>query len=134
NQRIRTLCLDLHRMGHAHSIEAWDGVELVGGLYGISLRGAFFGESMFSRARDASKIALVHLVVRLKQCGFVLLDTQFVTEHLMQFGAIEIPRAEYRLRLAAALRRDADFQCAGAGAGAVEAAVASLVQSTTQIS
>jgi len=109
NQPIRALCLDLHAMGHAHSIEVWSGEALVGGLYGVSLRAAFFGESMFSTVRDASKIALVHLVARLKRSGFTLLDTQFATEHLMQFGAVEIPRAEYRSRLAAALRRRADF-------------------------
>jgi leucyl/phenylalanyl-tRNA--protein transferase len=110
NGRIRELCLELHRVGHAHSVEVWDGAELAGGLYGVSLRGAFFGESMFSRARDASKIALVHLVARLKAGGFVLLDTQFVTEHLTQFGAVEIPRLQYRRRLAAAMRIDADFR------------------------
>jgi leucyl/phenylalanyl-tRNA--protein transferase len=109
NQPIRALCLELHAMGHAHSIEVWSDDELVGGLYGVSLRSAFFGESMFSKVRDASKIALVHLVGRLKSAGFTLLDTQFATEHLAQFGATEIPRLEYRARLAAALGRKADF-------------------------
>jgi leucyl/phenylalanyl-tRNA--protein transferase len=127
--RIRGLCLELHRMGYAHSIEVWNGPDLVGGLYGVALGGAFFGESMFSRARDASKIALVHLVARLSHCGFTLLDTQFATEHLMQFGVVEISRAAYRVRLTEAIRLRADFQCAG-----VAEAVASLVQSTTQIS
>jgi leucyl/phenylalanyl-tRNA--protein transferase len=115
NRNIRSLCLELHRTGHAHTVEVWDGDELVGGLYGISLRGAFFGESMFSRARDASKIALVHLVFRLRVGGFVLLDTQFVTEHLSQFGAVEIPRAQYRRLLAAAMRIGADFNRAEGG-------------------
>jgi leucyl/phenylalanyl-tRNA--protein transferase len=135
NQRIRELCLDLHRTGHAHSVEVWDGATLVGGLYGVSLKGAFFGESMFSRARDASKIALVHLVARLRRRGFQLLDTQFVTDHLEQFGAIEIPRARYRRLLAEALRRDVVFQCDGeAEVEDAAAAVASLGQSTTEIS
>ncbi len=133
NARIRTLCLELHHMGNAHSIEVWRGGELAGGLYGVSLRAAFFGESMFSRARDASKIALVHLVARLRYGGFTLLDTQFVTEHLAQFGAIEIPRTEYRMRLADAQRRVAIFQRPGDEAG-VAAVAASLAQSTTQIS
>jgi leucyl/phenylalanyl-tRNA--protein transferase len=139
NQRIRALCLELHQMGHAHSIEVWSETELVGGLYGVSLRGAFFGESMFSRARDASKIALVHLVARLKRNGFHLLDTQFVTAHLEQFGAIEIPRARYRRLLAEAMRRDAVFQRGVAADGVEDAeaavsAAASLAQSTTEIS
>jgi leucyl/phenylalanyl-tRNA--protein transferase len=122
-------------MGHAHSVEVWDGPRLVGGLYGVSLKGAFFGESMFSRARDASKIALVHLVARLRRRGFQLLDTQFVTDHLERFGAIEIPRARYRRLLAEALRRDVVFQCDGeAEAEDGAAAVASLAQSTTEMS
>ncbi len=137
NGRIRSLCLELHRLGHAHSIEVWQGETLVGGLYGVALKGAFFGESMFSTVRDASKIALVHLVARLLRGGFSLLDTQFATEHLAQFGAIEIPRAKYRQRLAAALGRDAEFQWAGTASGGIGVAaeeVVSLVQSTTQIS
>lgn len=109
NDEILRLYDDLHRRGFAHSIEAWQGGELVGGLYGVALGGAFFGESMFSRARDASKAALVHLVARLLRGGFVLLDTQFVTEHLKRFGAIEISRDEYHRRLAAALEVDAYF-------------------------
>ncbi len=107
--RIRTLYGDLHRMGHAHSVESWAGDDLVGGLYGVRLGGAFFGESMFSRATDASKVALVHLVARLRAGGFALLDTQFVTQHLSRFGALEIPREAYRARLAEALRRPGDF-------------------------
>jgi leucyl/phenylalanyl-tRNA---protein transferase len=95
NSTIRRLYTELHRMGHAHSVEAWDGDELVGGLYGVSLGAAFFGESMFSRRTNASKICLVHLVERLKRNGFVLLDTQFTTEHLKTFGAIDVPKDEY---------------------------------------
>ncbi len=105
---VRSYC-DLHKYGYAHSVEAWLGNRLVGGLYGVALGGAFFGESMFSRVTDASKVALVHLVARLISAGFTLLDTQFVTEHLTQFGAIEIPRTEYRKRLTAALAINADF-------------------------
>jgi leucyl/phenylalanyl-tRNA--protein transferase len=93
----------LHRDGYAHSVEAWSGERLVGGLYGVALGGAFFGESMFSRQRDASKVALVALVERLRAQGFTLLDTQYITPHLALFGAREIPRSEYLTRLAAAL-------------------------------
>ncbi len=97
----------LHRRGAAHSVECWDDGRLVGGLYGVALGGAFFGESMFHRARDASKVALVHLVERLRRGGFRLLDVQFVTDHLARFGAVEVPRAEYERRLAEALGADA---------------------------
>jgi leucyl/phenylalanyl-tRNA---protein transferase len=103
NPQIERLFTELFRMGHAHSIETWEGDTLVGGLYGVALGGAFFGESMFSFARDASKVALVHLVARMRIGGFTLLDTQFVTEHLSQFGATEIPRDLYKQQLAAAL-------------------------------
>lgn len=103
NPEIEFLFLSLHRQGHAHSVEVWQDGALVGGLYGVVLGGAFFGESMFSRARDASKVALVHLVARLRLGGFTLLDSQFLTEHLSQFGAHEIPRAEYKRRLAQAV-------------------------------
>ncbi|WP_105384581.1 leucyl/phenylalanyl-tRNA--protein transferase [Neorhizobium alkalisoli] len=95
NSTIRKLYSELHRMGHAHSVEAWEGDELVGGLYGVSLGSAFFGESMFSRRTNASKICLVHLVERLRANGFTLLDTQFTTEHLKTFGTIDIPKDEY---------------------------------------
>ena len=113
-------------LGYAHSVECWLENELVGGLYGVALGGAFFGESMFSRERDASKVALVHLVGRLIVGGFALLDAQFQTEHLAQFGAQEIARPEYRRRLAKALPLAADFYRlapgdAGAGAGAAGA-------------
>ncbi|HTZ71622.1 MAG TPA: leucyl/phenylalanyl-tRNA--protein transferase [Acetobacteraceae bacterium] len=105
NRDIETLFVALHEKGYAHSVETYaeDG-SLVGGLYGVALGGAFFGESMFSRARDTSKVALVHLVARLRLSRFQLLDTQFVTAHLAQFGAHEIPRARYKLLLEQALR------------------------------
>jgi leucyl/phenylalanyl-tRNA--protein transferase len=99
NGKIRGLYTALHRMGHAHSVEAWDGEDLVGGLYGVSLGAAFFGESMFSRRTDASKICLVHLVEHLRDRGFILLDTQFTTEHLKSFGAIDVPKAAYAAML-----------------------------------
>jgi leucyl/phenylalanyl-tRNA---protein transferase len=104
NGRIRQLYTALYAMGHAHSVETWLDGELVGGLYGVRLGGAFFGESMFSRERDASKVALVHLVGRLRRGGWRLLDAQFLTDHLGQFGAVEIPRAVYLRRLAPALK------------------------------
>lgn len=103
NSTISELYGSLHRLNHAHSVEAWRDGQLVGGLYGVSLRRAFFGESMFSRATDASKICLVHLVKRLRERGFVLLDTQFTTEHLKRFGAIDVPRKQYAETLAEAL-------------------------------
>lgn len=103
NSTISRLYSELHRLNHAHSVEAWRDGELVGGLYGVSLRRAFFGESMFSRVTDASKVCLVHLVNRLRARGFVLLDTQFTTEHLKRFGAIDVPRDEYADMLAEAL-------------------------------
>ncbi|MDE3177077.1 MAG: leucyl/phenylalanyl-tRNA--protein transferase [Pseudomonadota bacterium] len=109
NEEILRLYCALHARGQAHSIEARLDGELVGGLYGVSLGAAFFGESMFFRARDASKVALVHLVARLRRGGFRLLDTQFLTDHLASLGAIEISRADYRRRLAAALDGCADF-------------------------
>jgi len=103
NKRIHDLYCGLHALGHCHSVEAWHGDELVGGLYGVSLGRAFFGESMFYRARDASKVALVHLVARLIAGGFELLDTQYVTTHLKSFGALEIPRRRYTALLDKAL-------------------------------
>jgi leucyl/phenylalanyl-tRNA--protein transferase len=109
NDEILSLYTALHKMGHAHSVEAWRDGELVGGLYGVKIGAAFFGESMFSRERDASKVALAHLVARLKIGRFQLLDAQFITSHLAQFGAIEIPRDIYLVLLAAALERNADF-------------------------
>ncbi|HEX5380423.1 MAG TPA: leucyl/phenylalanyl-tRNA--protein transferase [Phenylobacterium sp.] len=121
NGPIEELYGELYRIGHAHSVECWKDGKLVGGLYGVSLAGAFFGESMFSRATDASKVALAHLVARLIAGGFVLLDTQFITDHLTQFGAEEIPRREYHRRLARALDARGDFQRAGPGFGGAAA-------------
>jgi leucyl/phenylalanyl-tRNA--protein transferase len=109
NRRIRNLYTALHKLGHCHSVEAWHGDRLAGGLYGVSLGGAFFGESMFHRERDASKVALVHLVARLIAGGFVLLDTQFVTDHLRSFGATEVPRRRYRTELDVALLHQGNF-------------------------
>jgi len=109
NPEIEALFTALHRLGHAHSLEVWLGEELVGGLYGVRIGAAFFGESMFSRATDASKIALVHLVARLRLGRFRLLDTQFLTAHLARFGAVEIPRAVYRRRLAEAIEAPAEW-------------------------
>ena len=107
NDEILRLYAGLAASGHAHSLECWLGGKLVGGLYGVALGGAFFGESMFSRERDASKVALVHLVARLKAGGFILLDTQFITSHLARFGAVEIPRPHYLERLHQALAVEA---------------------------
>ncbi len=109
NQTIQTLCQELFNRRSAHSVETWRDGRLVGGLYGVTLGGAFFGESMFSIERDASKVALVHLVERLRAAGFVLLDAQFITEHLKTFGAVEISRGEYRQRLTRALEVKAEF-------------------------
>ena len=123
NPVIEALYGELHRRGQAHSVETWRDGELVGGLYGVSLGGAFFGESMFSRATDASKVALVHLVARLKAGGYRLLDCQFVTEHLTQFGVTEVPRAEYHRRLAHALEANGDFGRLESGAQAALQAI-----------
>src|SRR5579862_1660112 len=109
NDEIVRLYSALFERGAAHSVECWIAGELVGGLYGVSLGAAFFGESMFSRVSDASKVALVHLVARLRRGGYQLLDTQFVTPHLAQFGAIEVSRARYHRLLAEALRYRAVF-------------------------
>ena len=109
NQKIIDLFTDLYRRGAAHSVECWIGDELVGGLYGVSLGGAFFGESMFSVERDASKVALVYLVARLKAGGYKLLDTQFVTAHLARFGAVEVTRTVYHRLLGQALSVKGDF-------------------------
>ena len=106
---IKSLYMDLYRRGLAHSVESWHDGRLVGGLYGVSLGAAFFGESMFSLARDASKVALVHLVGRLRTGGYRLLDAQFITDHLSQFGGMTITRAQYRKRLVAAIGQEADF-------------------------
>lgn len=109
NEEILASYAALNRLGLAHSVEAWRDGALAGGLYGVHLGGAFFGESMFHRATDASKVALVALVNRLRARGFVLLDTQWVTAHLQQFGAIEIPRPEYLRRLDESLKLEVSF-------------------------
>ena len=114
NAPIQNMYGALHRRGYAHSIECWDGDGwLVGGLYGVSLGAAFFGESMFSRATDASKIALVHLVARLIEGGYTLLDAQFHNPHLEQFGLVEMPKGTFMKKLNAALDRQADFYSSG---------------------
>jgi leucyl/phenylalanyl-tRNA--protein transferase len=123
NEPIQAICDALFERGLAHSVETWLDGKMVGGLYGIALGAAFFGESMFSTERDASKVALVHLVARLKAGGFTLLDTQFLTDHLSTFGAEEISRADYAQRLASAIARPADFGRIGdyvGGAAAVQ--------------
>lgn len=109
NQPIREAYEELFRRGHCHTVEAWRGGKLVGGLYGVTLGRAFFGESMFSAQRDASKVCLVHLVERLIARGFVLLDTQFTTEHLKRFGAVDVPRKRYERMLEDALDGSATF-------------------------
>ncbi|MEM9937744.1 MAG: leucyl/phenylalanyl-tRNA--protein transferase [Pseudomonadota bacterium] len=132
NTPILNLYATLHREGHAHSVECWspDG-ELVGGLYGVSLGAAFFGESMFSRATDASKIALVYLAGRLIAGGYQLLDAQFHNPHLEQFGLLEIPRDEFRKRLWNALRQEGDFY---SSASSSITTATSALQRITQIS
>ena len=110
NERIRTLYRELFDIGRCHTVEVWQGGRLVGGLYGVALHGAFFGESMFSTARDASKVALVHLCARLIGGGFVLLDTQFVTDHLRQFGTVELDKSGFHIELERALKIEADFR------------------------
>ncbi len=113
NAEITALYSALHENGFAHSLELWQGRDLVGGVYGVALGAAFFGESMFSRARDASKIALTYLVARLNAGGFTLFDVQFTTPHLIRLGAIEISRIDYRKRLDAALEKHADIMAGG---------------------
>ncbi len=129
NDEIIELYGALHRMGRAHSVECWRDGGLAGGLYGVSLGAAFFGESMFSRVRDASKVALVHLVARLRLGGFRLLDVQFVTPHLGRFGAVELHRSGYRQILADALDRSATFY-----RELPSSALAAVLQPTTQTS
>ena len=129
NAEIRQLYLELHHLGHAHSLELWEGEHLIGGVYGVALGAAFFGESMFSRRVDASKIALAYLVDRLRLAGFRLFDAQFLTPHLASLGAVEVTRAEYRRRLEAALAASADFT-----APALPASAQEVVQRITQTS
>ena len=109
NKPIRELYGELFKQGHCHTVETWRDGKLVGGLYGVHIGGAFFGESMFSFERDASKVALANLVARLNHCGFSLLDTQFLTDHLRSLGGIEIAQQDYRKKLYAALKKPADF-------------------------
>lgn len=133
NDAILNLYGALHRQGHAHSVECWtDDDQLIGGLYGVSLNGAFFGESMFSRATDASKIALVHLVARLIVGGYKLLDAQFHNPHLEQFGLEEITRDAFRAQLWRALRADANFYSFGASGASSDGSTS--LQAITQIS
>lgn len=113
NPTIRRLYGELFERGHCHTVEVWDGAELVGGLYGLSIGSAFFGESMFHRRTDASKIALAHLVDRLKAGGYTLLDTQFLTDHLASMGGTEIPRENYEALLTDAIRKPANFYAVG---------------------
>lgn len=129
NSEIIRLYSGLFAMGHAHSVETWLDDRLVGGLYGVSIAGAFFGESMFSIETDASKIALCHLIARLRRSGYKLLDTQFTTTHLIGFGAIEIDRADYRRQLTAALQVPANFYL-----GPLEPSDLTFRQSLTQTS
>ena len=109
NSRIVDLYTSLHFKGYGHSVECWRDGDLLGGLYGISLKGVFFGESMFSRETDASKVALVHLATKLNVGGYAFIDTQFITRHLSRFGAIEVPRTEYRQLLTSALKFETNF-------------------------
>ena len=129
NRDIRDAYVALHELGFAHSVEVWSDGALAGGLYGVKLGAAFFGESMFHRRTDASKIALTHLVARLKAGGFTLLDTQFVTDHLARFGAARISRQRYHRMLQLALRRPADF-----AAFDQDASADSVLQAATQTS
>jgi leucyl/phenylalanyl-tRNA--protein transferase len=130
NRRITELYRELFEMGHCHTVEAWRDGQLVGGLYGVHLGGAFFGESMFSNERDASKVALVYLAARLIYGGFKLLDTQFVTEHLEQFGAIEISRGQFHRYLSEALQAHCGFHELPRGVSASE--VLQLVSQTSK--
>ena len=134
NLEIERLYNVLHERGQCHSVECWQEGKLVGGLYGVALGGAFFGESMFSRARDASKIALCHLVARLRAGGFVLLDTQFITDHLAQFGTIEVARPVYKQQLQAAISTAASFFPENYPEDGDWALVSGFLQSTSQTS
>jgi leucyl/phenylalanyl-tRNA--protein transferase len=143
SRRIQALYHDLHQLGFAHSIEVWEGDDLVGGVYGVTLGAAFFGESMFSRATDASKVALAYTVHRLQAGGFRLFDTQFLTPHLASLGAVEITRVDYHQRLAEALRQQADFTPRGyspspsevaSSVGAASAGASGRTQLSTQTS
>ncbi len=137
SEQIQRLYSQLHRIGFAHSIEVRDGPTLVGGVYGVRLGAAFFGESMFSRVTDASKIALAFTVHRLRAGGFLLFDTQFLTRHLASLGAIEITRADYHRRLAEALAQPANFypeNYSPSGSGVASGVVSGRTQDRTQTS
>lgn len=134
NPKIKELYSALHELGHANSVEVYDDNELVGGLYGVRLGKAFFGESMFSRKTDASKIALVHLVAQMKKSGFILLDTQFTTQHLERFGVLEVPKDEYQLMLEEALIGESKFDIRGYQLSDGGAMSDSCLQSFSQIS
>lgn len=129
NHSIEEVFMTLHAAGHAHSVECWRGDELAGGLYGLAIGEIFCGESMFSLARDASKIAMLHLIARLKHAGFKLLDTQFFTDHLSQFGVRECPNTDYQAMLAAMLVRRADFR-----KPPLQLSTLTVLQSITQMS
>lgn len=132
SQRIQRLYGDLHRLGFAHSLEVWDGAELVGGVYSVTLGAAFFGESMFSRVTDASKVALAYMVHRLRAGGYQLFDTQFLTPHLASLGGKEIPRAEYHRLLAGALEKSANFNPNGYSPSAASVASPTGASGSTQ--
>ncbi|XYK81260.1 MAG: leucyl/phenylalanyl-tRNA--protein transferase [Labrenzia sp.] len=132
NREIRRLYGELFEMGHCHTVEAWQDGDLVGGLYGVSLNGAFFGESMFSFKTDASKVCLIHLVARLKKGGYTLLDTQFVTGHLAKFGTLEVPKDEYNVLLSSALQRETDFYALSTKATGAE--ILSILDGQTEAS
>lgn len=134
NPKIKELYCALHEMGHANSVEVYDDDKLVGGLYGVRLGRAFFGESMFSRKTDASKIALVHLVENMKKSGFILLDTQFTTQHLERFGVIEVPKDQYQFLLEEALIGESQFDKSGYQLSDGGAMSESCLQSLSQIS
>jgi leucyl/phenylalanyl-tRNA--protein transferase len=129
NAEIRAQYIALHRLGYAHSLEIRKGGTLIGGVYGVSSGAAFFGESMFSRQTDGSKLALVHLVDHLRRCGYMLFDTQFITDHLASLGAVEISRASYRTQLAKALDHPAHIM-----QHALDTASHSILQRSTQTS
>lgn len=129
NHEIQAQYIALHRLGHAHSLEVWQSNTLIGGVYGVALGAAFFGESMFSRATDGSKLALVHLVDHLRCCGYRLFDTQFISDHLISLGAIEISRALYRTQLAEALRQSASIMLCE-----LDSSPLSVLQRSTQTS
>lgn len=134
SQRIQRLYVALHQLGHAHSVEVRQGPDLVGGVYGVVIGAAFFGESMFSTVTDASKVALAHAVHRLRAGGFTLFDTQFLTPHLARLGGVEVSRAEYHARLAQALPREADFVPTGYSATGASVAASGRMQDSAQTS